>query len=65
MPQPLTLKKLKLNGSMKTYKTFLELKPLKDVLFILGDRNEKVGSQDTPGVKGKYGLEYGMKQGKG
>ena len=50
---------------MKTYKTFLELKPLKDVLFILGDRNEKVGSQDTPGVTGKYGLEYGMKQGKG
>ena len=43
----------------------LELKPPKDVLFILRDRNEKVGSQETPGVTGKYRLEYGMKQGKG
>ena len=56
MPQPVTLKKLKLNGSMKTYKTFLELTPKKDVLFIIGDWNAKVGSQETPGVTGKFGL---------
>ena len=37
----------------------------KDVLFILGDWNAKVGSQETPGVTGKLALEYGMKQGKG
>ena len=43
MPQPVTLKKLKLNGSMKTYKTFLELISKKDVLFIIGDWNAKVG----------------------
>ena len=43
MPQPVTLKKLKLNSSMKTYKTFLELIPKKDVLFIIGDWNAKVG----------------------
>ena len=56
MPQPVMLKKLKLNGSMKTYKTFLELTPKKDVLFTIGDWNAKVGSQETPGVTGKFGL---------
>ena len=56
MPQPVTLKKLKLNSSMKTYKTFLELTPKNDVLFIIGDWNSKVGSQETPGVTGKFGL---------
>ena len=34
----------------------LELTPEKDVLFILGDRNTKVGSQETPGVTGKFDL---------
>ena len=43
----------------------LELTPPKDVLFIIGNWNAKVGSQETPGVTGKFGLEYGMKQGKG
>ena len=42
----------------------LELTPKKDVLFILGDWNAKVGSQETPGVTGIFGLECGMKQGK-
>ena len=34
----------------------LELTPKKDVLFIIGDWNGKVGSQETPGVTGKFGL---------
>ena len=34
----------------------LELTPKKDLLFIIGDRNAKVGSQETPGVTGKFGL---------
>ena len=34
----------------------LELTPKKDVLFILGDWNAKVGGQETPGVTGKFGL---------
>ena len=34
----------------------LELTPPKDVLFIIGDWNAKVGSQETPGVTGKFGL---------
>ena len=51
------MKKLKLNGSMKIYiQDLLELIPPKDVLFIIGDWNAKVGSQETPGVTGKFGL---------
>ena len=34
----------------------LELTPKKDVLFIIGDWNAEVGSQETPGVTGKFGL---------
>ena len=34
----------------------LELAPIKDVLFIIGDWNAKVGSQEIPGVRGKFGL---------
>ena len=34
----------------------LELTPKKDVLFVIGDWNVKVGSQETPGVTGKFGL---------
>ena len=44
----------------------LELTPKKDVLFITGDWNAKVGSQETPGVTGKFGLgmwnEAGQRQ---
>ena len=42
----------------------LELTPKKDVLFIIGDWKAKVGSQETPGVIGKFGLKCGLKQGK-
>ena len=42
----------------------LELTPKKDVLFIIGDWNAKVGGQDTLEVTVKFGLEYKMKQGK-
>ena len=35
---------------------FLEITPQKDVLFIIGDWNAKVDSQETPGVTGKFGL---------
>ena len=34
----------------------IELTPPKDVLFIIGDWNAKVGNQETPGVIGKFGL---------
>ena len=43
----------------------LELRPPKDVLFIIGDWNAKVGSQETPGVTGKFGLGVQNEVGKG
>ena len=42
----------------------LELTPKKDVLFIIGDWNAKVGSQEIPGITGNLALEYKMKQGR-
>ena len=42
----------------------LELTPQKDVLFIIGDGNAKVGSQETPGVQANLALECGLEQGK-
>ena len=50
------LKKLKLNGCMKTYKAFLNKHPKKDVIFVTGDWNAKVGSKEIPGVTGKFDL---------
>ena len=40
----------------KDLQDLLELIPKKDVLFIIGDWNAKEGSQETPGVTGKFGL---------
>ena len=42
----------------------VELTPPKNVLFILGDWNAKVGSQETPGVTGKFGLGVRNEAGK-
>ena len=42
----------------------LKLTPKKDVLFIIGDWDAKVGSQEIPGVTGKFGCGVKMKQGK-
>ena len=42
----------------------LELTLKKDVLFIIGDWNAKVGSQETPEVNGKFGLEVQNEAGK-
>ena len=42
----------------------LKLTPKKDVLFIIGDWNAKVGSQEIPGVTANLALEYRKKQGK-
>ena len=41
----------------------LELALIKDVLFIIGNWNAKVGSQETPGVTGKFGLGVQNKAG--
>ena len=42
---------------------FLELTSIKDVLFIIGGWNAKAGSQETPGVTGKFGLGVRNKAG--
>ena len=49
----------------KDLQDLLELTPKKYVLFIIGDWNAKVGSQETPRKQANLALEYGMKQGKG
>ena len=56
MPQPVMLNKLKLNGTMKILQDLLELTPRRDVLFVIGDRNAKEGSEEIPGVTVKFGL---------
>ena len=43
-------------GFYEDLQDLLELTPKKDVLFIIGDWNAKIGSQETPGVRGKFGL---------
>ena len=58
MPQPVMPKKLKLSGSMKrTTPARVNIKKQKKkVLFIIGDWNAKVGSQEIHGETGKFGL---------
>ena len=48
----------------KDLQDLLELIPKKDVLFIIGDWNAKVGSQEIPGVTGKFGLGVQSEAGK-
>ena len=45
-----------LRSILSDLQDLLELTHKKDVLFIIGDCNAKVGSQETPGVTGKFGL---------
>ena len=54
-----------MHNNQQDLQELLEVMPPKDVLFIIGDWNTKVGSQETPGVTGKLALECRMKQGKG
>ena len=48
--------KTEVEGFYEELHYLLELTPKKDVLFITGDWNAKVGSQETPGVIGKFSL---------
>ena len=50
-------KEAKVERFYDNLQVFLKLTPNKDVLFILGDWNAKVGSQEISGVTGKFGLE--------
>ena len=53
MPSSVMLKKLKFYEDLQD---LLKLTPKKDLLFIIGNWNAKVGSQEIPGVTGKFGL---------
>ena len=54
----------KLNSSVKDLQDLLELIPKKVVIFIIGDWNAKVGSQEIPGVTGICGLGVQNKAGR-
>ena len=56
MPQPVNAEEAEVERFYEDLQDLLELTPKKDVLFIIGDWNAKVGSQETPRVKGKFGL---------
>ena len=60
MPQPVTsassAEEAEVEQFYEDLQDLLELTPKKDALFIIGDWNAKVGSQETPGVTGKFGL---------
>ena len=55
MPQPVT-EEAEDEWFYENLHDLLELTPKKDVLFITGDWNAKIGSQETSGVTGKFGL---------
>ena len=54
MPRPVMMKN-EVKQLYEDLQGLLELTPQKDVLFIIRDWNAKVGSQETPGVTGKFG----------
>ena len=57
MPQPVSnAEEAEFEWFYEDLQDLLELTPKKDVLFIIGDWNAKVGSHETPGVTGKFGL---------
>ena len=62
MLQPVTLKK-QVEQFSEDLQDLLELTPKRDILFIIEDWNAKVGSQETPGITGKFGLGLHNKAG--
>ena len=56
MPQPVNTEAAEVEWFYEELEDLSEVTPKKDVLFIIGDGNAKVGSQETPGVTGKSGL---------
>ena len=56
MPQTVMLKKGEVKQFYYDLQELLKLTPKKDILFIIGDWNAKVGSQEIPGVTGKFSL---------
>ena len=61
----LQLEMLKAEQFYEDLQDLLELTPKKDALFIIGDWNAQVGSQEITGVTGNFGLGVQDEQGKG
>ena len=59
------IEKAEVEQSYEDLKDLLEQTHKKDVLFTIGDWNAKVGSQETPGVTGKFSLGVQNEEGKG
>ena len=55
-PIPANAEEAEVEWFYEDLQDLLEITPPKDVLFIIADWNAKVGSQETPGVTGKFGL---------
>ena len=64
MPQPVNTEAAEVEWFYEELEDLSEVTPKKDVLFIIGDWNAKVGSQETPGVTGKFGLGIQNEAGK-
>ena len=56
IPWPSNAEEAEVERFYEDLQDFLELRPPKDVFFIIGDWNANVESQETPGVTGKFGL---------
>ena len=64
MPQPVYAEEADVEWFYEDLQDLLELTPKKDVLFIIGNWNAKVGSQETSGVTGKFGIGVQNEAGK-
>ena len=60
MPPPVIAEEAEVEWFYEDLQDVLELTPKKDVLFIIGDWNAKVGSQETRGIVGKFGVQHGV-----
>ena len=64
MPRTSNAEEAEVEWFYEDLQDLLELTPPKDVIFIIGDCNAKVGSQETPGVTGKFSLGIRNEAGK-
>ena len=64
-PPPSNAEEAELERFCEDLQELLELTPQKDVLFTIGDWNAKEGSQEIPGITGKFGLGVQIEQGRG
>ena len=63
MPPTNNAKEAEVEWFYEDLQNLLELKPKKDVLFIIGNWNAKIGSQEIPGVTGKFDLTVQIEAG--